>query len=62
MRNDEPFGGTSPPAAMFYYSRDRRGEHPQTHLANYTGLFQADAFDGYRKLYEPDRKPGPIAD
>src|SRR5882672_5700549 len=60
VRDDKPFGGTSPPAAMFYYSRDRRGAHPQTHLAGYAGLFQADAFDGYRQLYLPDRSPGPI--
>ena len=60
VRDDRPFGGTSPPAAMFYYSRDRKGEHPQTHLAGYAGLFQADAFDGYRQLYLPDRTPGPI--
>src|SRR5271154_6086374 len=60
VRDDKPFGGTSPPAAMFYYSRDRKGEHPQNHLAGYAGLFQADAFDGYRKLYLPDRTPGPI--
>lgn len=53
VRDDRPFGGTSPPAAAFYYSRDRRGEHPQTHLAGYAGLFQADASDGYRQLYLP---------
>jgi transposase len=46
VRDDLPFGGTSPPAAMFYYSRDRAGEHPQTHLANYAGIFQADAYGG----------------
>jgi hypothetical protein len=45
---------------MFYYSRDRKGEHPQRHLAGYAGLFQADAFDGYRPLYLPERSPGPI--
>jgi hypothetical protein len=60
VRDDLPFGGTAPPAAMFYYSRDRAGEHPQAHLANYAGIFQADAYGGYNKLYEPDRKPGPI--
>jgi hypothetical protein len=60
VRDDRPFGGTDPPAAMFYYSRDRAGEHPQMHLAKYTGIFQADAYGGYNKLYEPDRKPGPI--
>src|SRR5271154_4727229 len=60
VRDDKPFGGTSPPAAMFYYSRDRKGMHPQGHLAGYAGLFQADAFDGYRPLYLPERSPGPI--
>jgi len=60
VRDDRPFGGAAPPAAMFYYSRDRAGEHPQAHLATYAGIFQADAYSGYNKLYEPDRKPGPI--
>jgi transposase len=60
VADDRPFGGTSPPAAMFYYSRDRSGEHPQAHLAKWSGIFQADAFSGYGKLYAPDRKPGAI--
>jgi transposase len=60
VRDDKPFGGAGPPAAMFYYSRNRRGEHPQSHLAGYSGIFQADAYDGYGKLYQAGRKPGPI--
>jgi transposase len=60
LRDDAPFGGTGPPAAMFYYSRDRRGEHPQRHLAGYAGILQADAYDGYSKLYQVGRSPGPI--
>ena len=60
VKDDRPFGGSDPPAAMFYYSRDRSGEHPQAHLANYTGILQADAFGGYIKLYEPERSPGLI--
>ena len=55
VRDDKPFGGPAPPAAVFYYSRDRAGEHPQAHLANYSGIFQADAYGGYGKLYEPGR-------
>ncbi len=62
VRDDRPFGGPDPPAAMFYYSRDRAGEHPQTHLADYAGIFQADAFGGYNKLYEAGRKPAPIVE
>ena len=45
---------------MFYYSRDRKGEHPRLHMAGFSGIFQADAFDGYRQLYVPDRSPGRI--
>lgn len=29
VRDDRPFGGAGPPTAMFYYSRDRRGELPR---------------------------------
>ncbi|MCF3947349.1 IS66 family transposase [Acidiphilium iwatense] len=60
VRDDQPFGGSGPPCAVFYYSRDRAGIHPQTHLAGYSGIFQADAYGGYNKLYEPNRSPGPI--
>src|SRR5213079_2002146 len=60
VRDEKPFGGPAPPAAVFYYSRDRAGEHPQAHLANYSGIFQADAYGGYGRLYEPGRNAGPI--
>ena len=62
VRDDQPFGGPDPPAAVYYFSRDRAGIHPQTHLANYTGLFQADAFSGYDALYKSNRRPGPITE
>jgi transposase len=62
LRDDRPFGWQDPPAAMFYYSRDRAGEHARAHLAAYAGIFQADAFGGYNRLYETDRKPGLIAE
>jgi transposase len=60
VRDDRPFGGPDPPAACFFYSRDRSGEHPERHLANYAGLMQADAYAGFNRLYEASRKPGPI--
>ena len=60
VRDDRPFDGPDPPAAMFYYSRDRSGAHAQAHLASYSGVLQADAFGGYTKLYEAQRQPGPI--
>src|ERR1700688_1447516 len=60
VRDDRPFGGKDPPAALFYASRDRTRGHPERHLAGYAGILQADAFDGYNRLYLPDRKPRPI--
>lgn len=60
VRDDRPFGGADPPAVVFYYSRDRRGEHPQAHLASWSGILQADAYAGYFELYAPDRQPGLI--
>ena len=62
VRDDRPFGGTDPPAALFYASRDRTREHPERHLADWAGLLQADAFDGYNRLYLPNRKPSPIVE
>jgi hypothetical protein len=60
VRDDRPFDGPAPPAAVFYYSRDRTGEHPRRHLQTYAGIFQADAYGGYNKLYEAGRQPGLI--
>jgi transposase len=60
VRDDRPFGGHAPPAAMFYYSRDRGGTHVEAHLARWSGLLQADAYAGYNRLYEAGRQPGPI--
>jgi transposase len=60
VRDDRPFGGPDPPAAIFFYSPDRGGEHAEQHLASYAGLMQADAYAGFNRLYEPGRSPGPI--
>jgi transposase len=60
VRDDRPFGGTAPPAALYYASRDRRQEHPQRHLAGFTGILQADAYAGYNGLYDPVRPQGAV--
>ncbi|MBI2720151.1 MAG: IS66 family transposase, partial [Rhizobiales bacterium] len=61
-RDDRPFGGADPPAAVYFYSPDRGGKHPQEHLACYSGRMQADAYAGYDRLYAPNRQPGPIVE
>ena len=60
VRDDRPFGGRDPPATIFFYSADRGGEHPEQHLASYAGLMQADAYAGFRRLYDSRRKAGAI--
>jgi transposase len=62
VRDDRPFAGPDPPAAVFFYSRDRGGEHPEQHLTGFTGLMQADAYAGFNRLYEAGRKGGPIVE
>ena len=62
VRDDAPFAGPDPPAALFRYSRDRSGAHPVEHLRTFTGILQADAYAGYRRLYAPDRSPGPVTE
>jgi transposase len=62
VRDDKPFAGPAPPAAVFFYSRDRTGEHPERHLAGYVGILQADAYAGFIRLYAADRRPGPITE
>lgn len=41
-----------PAAVWFSYSPDRKSIHPQRHLADYSGILQADAYAGYNALYE----------
>lgn len=60
VRDDRPFGGTAPPVALCYYSSDRRGEHPRTHLAGYTGILQVDRYAGFNALFEEGRADKPM--
>jgi hypothetical protein len=62
VRDDRPFAGPDPPAAVFFYSRNRNGEHPARHLAGYAGILQADAYAGFGDLYDGKRKPSPITE
>jgi transposase len=60
VRDDRPFAGPAPPAAVYYASGDRRGEHPQKHLATFAGILQADCYSGFEPLYDPRTKASPI--
>jgi transposase len=60
VRDDRPFGGADPPAALYFASRDRRQEHPDAHLTGWRGILQADAYGGYNGLYDPARPGGSV--
>jgi transposase len=55
VRDDRAAGSETPPAVLFRYAPDRRGEHPREHLAPFSGILQADAYAGFGHLYEGER-------
>ena len=55
VRDERPYGGKRPPAAVFFASSDRRGERPLSHLATFSGVLQADGYAGFNGLYEGGR-------
>jgi transposase len=57
--DDRPWGGETPPAVVYLYAEDRRGEHPAAHLAEFTGVLQVDGYSGFKSLLE-NRPPGAI--
>jgi transposase len=62
VRDERCHGGKRPPAAVFFYSPDRKAERPLAHLKDFTGVLHADGYAGFKGLYESGRKPGPIVE
>ena len=52
VRDERPHGGQRPPAAAFFYSPDRKGEHPRSHLKNFKGTLHADGYAGFNGVFE----------
>jgi transposase len=55
VRDERPFAGTAPPAALYVYSPDRKGERPEAHLKAFTGILHADGYAGFNRLFETGR-------
>ena len=55
VRDERPFAGSRPPAAMFFYSPDRKGERPRGHLKDFTGVLHADGYAGFNELFAGGR-------
>ena len=51
VRDGRSYGDDTPPAICYFYSPDRKAIRPAEHLADYSGVFHADAYPGYDKLY-----------
>ena len=55
VRDERPFAGARPPAALFCYSADRKGAHPQAHLQDFRGVIHADGYSGFNQLFAGNR-------
>jgi transposase len=55
VRDERTYGGERPPAAMFFYSPDRKGERPVAHLKDFSGVLHADGYAGFNGLYQGGR-------
>jgi transposase len=55
VRDERPHRGERPPAAVFFYSPDRKGERPLTHLKDFAGVLHADGYAGFNSLYKDGR-------
>ena len=55
VRDGRPYRGERPPACVFFYSPDRKGDRPAAHLQNFVGVLHADGYAGFNSLYEGGR-------
>jgi transposase len=61
VRDERPYAGPAPPAVLYRYSPDRKGEHPRAHLRTFTGSLQADGYSGFNALYRAqDGQAAPV--
>ena len=52
LRDERPHAGVAPPAVLYRYTPDRKGEHCRAELAKFVGWLHADGYAGFAKLYE----------
>ncbi|CAO3425034.1 Mobile element protein [Azospirillum doebereinerae] len=52
LRDERPHAGQDPPAVLYRYTPDRKGEHPQRELAGFRRHLHADGYAGFDALYE----------
>jgi len=52
LRDERAHAGGTPPAVLYRYTPDRKGEHCRKELADFTGWLHADGYAGFARLYE----------
>jgi transposase len=55
VRDERPWAGEAPPAAVYRFTPDRRGKWPRDHLAGFKGFMHADGYAGFEDLYRGGR-------
>jgi transposase len=63
LRDERPHEGNAPPAALYRYTPDRKGEHPQSELTGFKSFLHADGYSGFNALYHSrDGEPPPTVE
>jgi transposase len=53
VRDERPWGSRAPPAVLYRYSPDRKGEHARALLEDCEGFLHADGYAGFERLFAP---------
>lgn len=63
LRYERPHAGTAPPAVLYRYTPDRKGERCREHLSAFAGHLHADGYAGFAELYESaEGKPANVTE
>ncbi len=63
LRDERPHAGPAPPAVLYRYTPDRKGERCREHLAPFAGHLHADGYAGFAELYESaEGKPANVTE
>ena len=63
LRDERQHAGPAPPAVLYRYTPDRKGERCRAHMAAFSGPLHADGYAGFGELYErSDGKPAEVTE
>ena len=63
LRDERPHAGRAPPAVLYRYTPDRKGERCRQHLSSFAGHLHADGYAGFAELYESaEGKPANVTE